>query len=110
VPNVYSVVIAALGAASAGSTDLGTPPPGHKWVIKDICVTKFGGQVYPDEQFVVEDVAGAVIFSEGRGLAVIGHTFRWQGSQVIEQGTNLFFVATHAGWSLRISGYNLVLP
>jgi hypothetical protein len=108
--NVYSRRLAQLVSAPSGTTDLGHAPDGRKWVIKDINVTQLGGLGYPRSGFEVLDGLGAVIFAVNSPFAVMGWTYHWAGTQTLEDGEHCFFHADDLGWSVRVSGYELVEP
>jgi hypothetical protein len=110
VPNVYSKMLTAVASSGVGTVGIGTPPAGHKWIIKDICATLGGGKAFPRLGFRLIDSFAVTIMEVTQPFAVTGVTFRWEGSQVVEYGTGLNLTTAEAGWSLRVSGYELVLP
>lgn len=109
-PNVYSVLLATVPSSPPGAFSLGGPPPGFKWVVKDMRATFTGGLSYPLQGFLVEDSIGGVLFAVQRPFAVTSYTFGWVGTQVVEVGDELIMNAGESGWSMRVSGYKLVLP
>lgn len=108
--NIYSQRMAQLVASSPGTTDLGQAPAGRKWVVKDIVATYVGGLAFPRSGFGVLDGLGATIFGVKSPFAVSGYSFHWAGTQTLEDGEHLYFQSDEGGWSLRVSGYELVEP
>lgn len=110
-PAVYSFRLAHLYLAPVGTNDLGAPPAGFKWIIKTICVSSYGGSIAaPRSGFDVIDGIGAPIFVVEQPFSVNGCSYDWSGTQTIESGEHVFFRVQETGWSMRMSGYELVLP
>jgi hypothetical protein len=110
VPNVYSKRLAEVAFSPLGPAGIGTPPAGHKWVVKDMRATLSGGKAYPVLGFKVTDTVGVPLWEVTQPFAVTSYSFGWEGSQVVEYGEGLTLVSGEAGWALRVSGYELVLP
>lgn len=91
--------------------DLGTPPDGYKWIIKDIVATHAAvGAGQPLIGFRLVDSDLVDIFSVNQPFAVAGHTFHYHGTQTIEVGEHIFLIPADTGWAVRVSGYRLSLP
>ena len=107
---VYSLLLARLFSAPSGVSALGTPPTGTKWVVKDIVATWSGGECASRGGFRFHDDDQVDIFTVEGPLAMTSYSFHWTGSQVIEYGQSLTLTTGESGWSVRVSGYQLVLP
>jgi hypothetical protein len=111
VATVYSKLLAGRNDPVAGDTLLGTPPAGHKWVIKDIAVfnnTPPGGDI---NGFYVHDTVGLIIFARLFPFVALSGYYEWHGGQVIEEADAIYFnTPDYISWSVRISGYELLLP
>lgn len=94
----------------SGVTDLGTPLPGFKWVIKDMAVTHAGGMATPLGGFSVIDNVGIELYAVQAPWSVSGFTYHFTGTQTVEPFDNIYFNGVDAGWSIRVSGYQLTLP
>jgi hypothetical protein len=111
VPNVYSDLLSGSILCSVGTTSLGTPPVGFKWVVKDITTILY--ETYPPHSwtgFSIEDASHFPIFARLAPWAIGGVPYEWHGSQVIDLGVELNFVSLEGTWRTRVSGYQLVLP
>ena len=86
---------------------LGAPPAGFIWVVRDICACTEGDGAY----YIVADsfTESVLLIGQDPGDGMY-HTDHWVGHQVIDTGVNLVAVCGSATVSLRISGYQLSLP
>lgn len=110
-PAVYSKFLCGLDDPTAGATVLGTPPAGHKWILKDISVfndTPSGGGLFG---FWIYDGSGHKIFAQQQPWVAASGFYEWHGSQVIEEFDSVWWFSNDfVAWSSRICGYELVLP
>lgn len=109
-PNVYSELLCEVPISPAGAIAIGTPPPGRKWIVKDVTAVFKGGLAYPLLGFILEDNVGCPILVVEQPWSTTGYTYHYAGAQVIEQGDQLILDSHEPGWSIRVSGYSLVLP
>lgn len=107
---VYSIAQASTGLLASGTTDLGGPPDGFVWVIRDMRMTNLDvGLVYKNG-FRVYDSNLTSLWTIQEPFAMAGPTFEWHGHQVIEGDQTISVTTGETGWELRISGYQLTLP
>lgn len=110
-PNVYSKLLCGRNDPVGGDTLLDGPPPGFKWVLKDISVTNNTPSGTSIGGFYIHDTVGLIIFGQIAPWVALDGFYEWHGSQVIEEGDNVFFYSfDYIAWSVRISGYELKLP
>jgi hypothetical protein len=107
---VYSELLGRSVNPAPGLITLGTVPAGYRWVVKDMVA--YCGQVFasPVAGFDVEDTVGGILWAVRHPWAVAGHTYHWNGGQVVDTFESLYFRVTGATWSVRVSGYVLTLP
>lgn len=110
-PNVFSDLLGGSILCAIGTTDLGNPPDGYKWIVKDISVIQQEGPiVHAWPGWSVEDNLQLPIFARHGPWCIGGALYEWHGAQVVEFGTYLYFVSLLGTWRCRVSGYQLKLP
>jgi hypothetical protein len=108
---VYSKLFVDIyNAAPSVTIDLGTPPPGTKWVIKHMVACRTDAGAYPVNGFRVVDYAGVPIWLMELPFVMSGLSYNWEGTQILEEGQHFSLFTSDSSWSLRVSGHELTLP
>lgn len=89
---------------------MGGPLVTERWLIKSIVVTGMSGAVVPLQGFSLRDTENIPIFERLFPWSIPHYTHEWFGGQVVDHPSGLNFVTPDTGWSVRVSGYLLVLP
>jgi hypothetical protein len=97
-------------ALAEGSTLLGGPPTGTKWVVREIHSLGPGPWYAAIGGWSLTDSENVEIAAVRPPVAVGGWPFEWAGRQVIEEGDTITVNTAEPGWQLRVSGYQLTLP
>lgn len=104
----YTVLIYENPTLGTGTSPLATVPHGYRWVFRDIELINVINSPALDlgiAQLLADD--GSVMHQSPLYRTVGGVPYNWQGHQVIDQDRAFSFYADTAGWSLRITGYQL---
>jgi hypothetical protein len=110
-PPVHTILMGELQNAPLGLNDLGTVVPvGFRWIVTDIVLSADSSDATARTGAKVEDSAQVPIFEVSQPWAVSGETYHWVGRQVLENPDSLSLVCFDAGWSVRVTGYQLTLP
>jgi hypothetical protein len=105
----YSDKLTEVHNATPGTTDLGTPLPGFKWVIKDMVATCVGAGLVPVSGFRLYTETAVTLWQIQYPLTVSGYTYHWFGSQTIEEFENVWLHTDDTSWDVRLSGYQLTV-
>lgn len=107
---VYSIVMAATDLLPTGVTELGGPPDGYVWVIRDMRAVNLDTPLLYKNGFRVYSGASSTLWSLPEPFAYSGATFEWHGHQVLGADDTLSVATGETDWQLRVSGYQLTLP
>lgn len=109
--SVYTVKLYSLPSTALGLNTSPAVPAGKRWVITDI-YARSPGSLYtstPGGLSVWSDDF-ANIFSAQRSEVCGARGYHWTGRQVLDVGDHITVAAGSAGWSVRITGFELTLP
>jgi hypothetical protein len=109
-PPVYTKLLGALEGASAGASEIGTPPAGFAWIVTDIVLTYESTDSVGLAGADVVDDNGYVFMEVHQPWAVSGNDYHWSGRQVLNFGHILYLDGVEGGWCVRVTGYELALP
>ena len=109
--NIYSVVMFQLGPGSFGGAYETTPvPDGYIWIVRDIDIKSPGVPWTRTYGLNITDGEQAPLYVTDHHNAPGGTYSFWRGRQVLQAGDTLLITVVEAGWSIRISGYQLTAP
>lgn len=98
------------GLLSNSIINVGPVPAGVIWVIRDITMLNEQGWPEPLNGGGVLDQHNFPLLWTSGAEAEPGHTYHWDGRQVLFETETLRVIAEDAAWAFRISGYVLTLP
>jgi hypothetical protein len=102
-----------LAAYNPGSPATGVFPvdAGYVWVVRDIdCWCDDPTPPHAADGFRLSTSGGTVIWELGATQATTRRPYHWEGRQVMEDPDDLFITTSDSFWSVRVSGFKLILP
>lgn len=109
---LYTKLLWAQPGSTSGSGLVIGPvvPTGYVWVVRDVVAIAPG---------LYSDSAGAFLLSDGDGVPIFyadslfsrgQSSYHWDGHQLVPEANWLQKSSDLAGWSWRVTGYQLTLP
>ena len=107
---VYTVLIAD-AATTLGSSDLGGPPSGFRWVIRDVdYVAPLAFYQHVDGVALIRSPGTTYFAGVWHPGLVGGQAYHVEGRWVVDYPTHVQLSSGLSGWKVTVSGYQLTLP
>ncbi len=110
--NVYTTVLALVPTTAGPGTFLFTVPSGFVWDVRDVIAsnpepaTGINGSLFG--WYLITAIGSIPLFAMQPAISSFPYHFTLR--QLLGTGDGLTFGCSEAGWSLRVTGYELTLP